>query len=154
MHNKAQSHRLRSGRYSCAGQAYLITMVTAARAPVFESLAAARSLVQVLQQEQRLTRAQTLAFVVMPDHLHWLMQLGEVCTLSQCVHSVKSMSSRQHGPGLWQAGFHDRTLRREDDLRAIARYIVANPLRAGLVQQLGDYPHWDACWLQGDGEVV
>ncbi len=30
---------------------------------------------------------------------------------------------------------------------AIARYIVANPLRAGLVKKLGDYPYWDSIWL-------
>jgi hypothetical protein len=29
----------------------------------------------------------------------------------------------------------------------VARYIVANPLRAGLVEHLGDYPLWDAVWL-------
>jgi putative transposase len=29
----------------------------------------------------------------------------------------------------------------------IARYIVANPLRAGLVAKVGDYALWDACWL-------
>jgi len=28
-----------------------------------------------------------------------------------------------------------------------ALYIVANPLRAGLVERLGDCPHWDAVWL-------
>ena len=33
------------------------------------------------------------------------------------------------------------------DLRELARYVVANPLRAGLVQSLRDYPHWDAEWL-------
>ncbi len=29
----------------------------------------------------------------------------------------------------------------------IARYIIANPLHAGLVKQVGDYPFWDAVWL-------
>jgi hypothetical protein len=29
----------------------------------------------------------------------------------------------------------------------MARYVVANPLRAGLVQKLGDYPLWDAIWV-------
>jgi hypothetical protein len=29
----------------------------------------------------------------------------------------------------------------------MARYVVANPLRAGLVKRLGDYPLWDAIWL-------
>ncbi|MNR61582.1 hypothetical protein D3C85_1833710 [compost metagenome] len=50
------------------------------------------------------------------------------------------------GP-LWQHGFHDRAIRREEDLQAVARYIVANPLRAGLVERIGDYPLWDAVWL-------
>ncbi len=43
--------------------------------------------------------------------------------------------------------FHDRAMRKEEDLKAAARYIVANPLRAGLVERCGDYPLWDAVWL-------
>jgi hypothetical protein len=31
-----------------------------------------------------------------------------------------------------------------------ARYVVANPLRAGLAQSLGHYSHWDAVWLEAD----
>jgi len=48
---------------------------------------------------------------------------------------------------VWQPGFHDHALRKEEDVRAVARYVVANPLRAGLVQRIGDYPHWNAIWL-------
>jgi len=48
---------------------------------------------------------------------------------------------------LWQKGYFDRALRREEDLKAMARYIVANPLRAGLVEHIGQYPLWDAIWL-------
>jgi len=29
----------------------------------------------------------------------------------------------------------------------VARYIVANPIRAGLVDNIGQYPYWDAVWL-------
>jgi len=32
-------------------------------------------------------------------------------------------------------------------LRRVARYVVANPMRAGLVKQIGDYPLWDAIWV-------
>lgn len=53
------------------------------------------------------------------------------------------------GRKIWQAGFHDHAVRREEDLAGIARYIVANPLRAGLVDAIGDYPLWDALWLPG-----
>ena len=51
------------------------------------------------------------------------------------------------GARLWQTGFHDHALRREEDLAATARYLIANPLRAGLVQRVGDYPFWDAVWV-------
>jgi putative transposase len=154
MQKKAQGHRLRSGRYSYAGQVYLITMVASRRECVFADFHNARCVVKVLQQEQRLQRADTLAFVVMPDHVHWLMQLRDGMTLARCVQGVKSMVSRQIGRAVWQDGFHDRAMRREDDLQAIARYIVANPLRAGLVAQLSEFAHWDACWLTGDHALL
>lgn len=48
---------------------------------------------------------------------------------------------------VWGRGFHDRALRREENLRAVARYIVANPLRAGLVGNVLDYPYWNCVWL-------
>ncbi len=61
---------------------------------------------------------------------------------SRAVMATGSVQSR-----VWQKGYHDRAVRREEDLRHIARYIVANPLRAGLVRKVGDYPLWDAIWL-------
>ena len=48
---------------------------------------------------------------------------------------------------LWQAGFHDRAIRSDEDLLVVARYVVANPLRAKLVDRLGDYPFWNSVWL-------
>ena len=147
MAKKAGSHRLRIGRHSQAGQVYLLTMVTLNRQAVFAEFQAARCLIRTLHAEDRLGRARTWAYVLMPDHLHWLMQLGEHVDLARCVQGVKSLVSRQLGQTVWQPGFHDRAMRKEEDLQALARYIVANPLRAGLVKRVGDYPHWDAMWL-------
>lgn len=56
-------------------------------------------------------------------------------------------SARAIGRQLWQANYHDHAMRNEEDLPSLARYIVANPLRAGLVARIGDYPLWDAVWL-------
>jgi REP element-mobilizing transposase RayT len=90
----------------------------------------------------------------MPDHLHWLVVLGEQETLASLVRSLKSFTGRlvnmrRGAPGtpVWQAGYHDHAVRAEEDIRAVARYLVANPLRAGLVSDIGAYPHWDAIWL-------
>jgi putative transposase len=141
------SKELRKGRYSQANQIYSITTVTEDREPIFNDFNAARALIRLLKNEQQLGRANTLAFVIMPDHMHWLMELTGQADLSRILQSVKGLSAKQAGRHFWQPGFHDRALRKEEDVQAIARYIVANPLRAGLVKRIGDYPHWDAIWL-------
>jgi REP element-mobilizing transposase RayT len=147
MADQPHSHSLRTGRHTQAGQIYLLTTVTADRQPVFADFLAARCLIRCLQQAALLRQADTLAFVVMPDHLHWLMQLGEGIDLSRCMGSVKSITARQLGIPFWQKGFHDHAVRKEEDLPAVARYVVSNPVRAGLVKRVGEYPHWDAIWL-------
>jgi len=94
-----------------------------------------------------------MAFVVMPDHLHWLVQLIGERSLSESVGVIKSCSARNINAGvgregtIWQRGFYDRAIRKDDDLAGIARYIIANPLRAGIVTSVADYPLWDAIWL-------
>ena len=147
MSNPSHSKELRKGRVSQAGQIYLVTTVTQSRCPVFARFDAARLLIDVLRQESASGRAQTLAFVVMPDHLHWLLVLDEGAVLSAVVQAVKSVSAHRLGAKLWQRGFYDRAIRREEDVQAVARYVVANPVRAGLVARVGDYAHWDAVWV-------
>ena len=140
---------LRKGRHSIPGQVYLVTAVTAHRQPVFRHLYRARSAVRFLYDDDIRRHAITYAYVVMPDHVHWLMQLRDIGHLSTVVRLYKSKVSRRLGWGIWQRGFHDRALRVEENVVAMSRYIVANPLRAGLVKEIGDYPHWDAVWLTG-----
>ena len=147
MRSLPHASSLRLGRHSEPGRIYLITTVTQDRRPVFRDLTAARVLVRALMREQAENRASTLAYVVMPDHLHWLMQLGDDRPLPGVVRAIKAVTAHRLGHALWQKGFHDHALRRDEDMVAMARYIVANPLRAGLAQRLGDYPHWDAVWV-------
>ena len=46
---------------------------------------------------------------------------------------------RAHRP-LWQEGYYDRVLREGDDPKQVARYIIENPIRAGLAQSANEYP--------------
>jgi REP element-mobilizing transposase RayT len=140
---------LRQGRASIAGMAYLVTTVTCQREPLLREFETARILAHTINSDT----ATTLAYVIMPDHLHWLLQLQSGATLAQLLQRVKSISAHrinQHlgrcGP-IWQRSYHDHAVRNEEDLRQLARYIVANPVRAGLVTTVKDYPHWDAIWL-------
>ena len=55
----------------------------------------------------------SLAWVVMPDHVHWLFQLGEAQTLSSVVKSFKARSAQRvnrylnRQGALWQKAFYD-----------------------------------------------
>ena len=147
MQPRPRSHALRIGRHSLEGQIYLVTATTACREPCFLDFALARRLVLALRHEEAIGRARTLTFVVMPDHLHWLLVLTSVAPLGRVVGSVKSVVAHAAGRPMWQSGFHDHALRAEEDVADIARYIVRNPLRAGIVVRTGLYPHWDSIWV-------
>ncbi|CAH0162132.1 hypothetical protein SRABI102_00814 [Stenotrophomonas lactitubi] len=108
-------------------------------------------LVDTLRFIERNGFSHSLAWVVMPDHLHWLMEL-QMGTLAQCMAVLKSLSSRllnrqlgQKGP-LWQHGYHDHAVRTDESLHEKAMYILANPVRAGLASELGEYPHAWCRW--------
>lgn len=146
------SKRLRIGRYDEPNRIYLLTTNTLDREPIFKHFRLGRLVVQQFRIAQNLGLATSLAWVVMPDHFHWLISL-EKGSLADLMRRVKSKSTRvvnavagRQGR-LWQPGFHDHAVRRDESLEGVARSIVANPLRAGLVKKCGDYPLWDAIWL-------
>ena len=144
---------LRWGRYSAPGQLYHVTTCTKNRQPLFADATCARLVIRQMRALHEDASVSTLAWVLMPDHLHWLFELGERHALDQVLKRFKGRSGQslcqqlQQPGSVWQPGYHDHALRREEDVQAIARYIVANPLRAGLVERIGDYPWWDAVWL-------
>ena len=142
---KQRGHTLRNGRCSIPGCCYLITAVTTDRTPIFRDHTHARLAARAFYADSVRAHGQTLAYVVMPDHVHWLLKLEG--SLSEGVRLYKSTVSVQIDGPVWQRGFHDHALRQEEDLLATARYIVANPLRANLVKSVGAYPYWNAAWL-------
>ena len=152
MPTRSHANQLRTGRYSQSGQVYLLTAVTHLREPVFSDWRAGRLVVNQFRHVQTEGYADSLAWVVMPDHFHWLLELQKG-SLGDLMCQVKSKSTRSVNGAtgrkgrLWQTSFHDRALRKEDDLVKMARYVVANPLKAGLVGRIGDYPLWDAVWV-------
>jgi REP element-mobilizing transposase RayT len=145
--------QLRKGRRSLANQIYHISSCIRDGRNFLCPFECRRAVVRSMRREQEANHAETLAFVVMPDHFHWLFSLEGRRSLSVSVNTVKSFSAREINRILgrrgkvWQRGFYDRAIRREEDLEHVARYIVANPLRAGIVDAIGDYPFWDAKWL-------
>ncbi len=92
----------------------------------------------------------------MPDHWHGLIQLGEDDSLSKRIGLLKSNTARclklaEPDIGrVWDRSFQDHALRDErEELLDTARYLVMNPVRAGLVTRIGNYSYWDAVWVCG-----
>lgn len=143
---------MRKGRFSQSNGIYLVTTVTDQRVPWFADFSLAKIICQSMEDPDCILDSKNLCWVVMPDHIHFLVQLGD-SDLSQVVRQLKARSAlklnREMGRSgaFWFCGFHDLAVRKEDDLLGIARYIVANPVRAGLVRRVVDYPFWNAVWL-------
>ncbi|MGO1072479.1 REP-associated tyrosine transposase [Lysobacter sp. CA199] len=147
---------LRRGRASEAGRIYLLTFVTEHRQPWFADTRLAEAAVSALLDARSWRHSTLLAWVLMPDHWHGLVELDERDCLPALARQLKCASSRRVRAVLgqvvpaavWARAYHDQALRREDALLATARYVVMNPVRAGLVRRVREYPYWGAVWAR------
>ena len=89
----SHGYRLHTGRISEIGRGYLITTVTHKRQKFFSEFTPARSAICELRHCDEIGLCYTLAFVLMPDHLHWLFQL-RAGSLSSLVQRFKSRSAK------------------------------------------------------------
>lgn len=152
-HKKPGHAALRRGRISTAGQLCLVTFSTHRRQPLFSNPRLAMDAAREIHDPRSWQKARLLAWVLMPDHWHGLIELGEGESLPELMRAFKGNVSRRlrlQWPALgpvWAKSFHDRALRHTEDAFAATRYIVMNPLRAGLAHRAGGYPFWDAVWI-------
>jgi putative transposase len=86
-------------------------------------------------------------YCFMPDHVHLLVQgTRDDADLKAFAGRAKQYSGfyfrRQAGKTLWQRYGYERVLRKDEDTVAVAKYIINNPLRAGIVKDVMQYPFW------------
>lgn len=152
-YGKSGHRALRKGRRSLPGYSYLVTFTTFQRIAFFEDPIHAASLCRSLHRLEVWNYNLLSAWVLMPDHLHLLLTLRPRQSLSPVVQKTKANTSRalrSQLPGttrVWAPAFHDRLIGRNETMKNIARYIVLNPVRAGLADRVGNYPYWNALWL-------
>ena len=81
----------------------------------------------------------------MPDHVHLLLEGAQESDLPRFIQDFKQRTAFEYrrtlGQFLWQKSYYDHILRKEEDVRDVARYIIGNPVRAGLVATAKDYPY-------------
>jgi putative transposase len=139
-------HPPRLSLFSYTGlQRYFVTMCTAGRQRVFECEAWDSLVLVHFRQSAARHDSALLAYCFMPDHLHLLIEArDEGGNLLSLVSDAKQRSGyayrRLTGCALWHRGFYDHVLRDEERTLAIVRYIMTNPVRAGLANRVGGYP--------------
>ncbi len=146
-----ESHRLRLARCSMAGLTYHVTFRTLANDGL-HSPQAKTLLIESLRYATSQAWYEVLGFVIMSNHVHLILTIGEAKGLADLLGSIKKWTARRinaasgsHG-NLWQDGFHEHALRTEVDLRKAQEYVAHNPVKAGLTEAPGEY-RW--CWVPG-----
>lgn len=137
--------RLSPDAYNIHGQPFSITLCVADRRPVFGDPALAREAVDRLIALSSECGVALHAYCVMPDHIHVLCSPNGDTGVVEIVRLLKgrlATALRRLGVTghLWQRSFHDRAIRREENLVEVIRYILHNPVRAGLVEDWQLYP--------------
>jgi len=79
------------------------------------------------------------AYCLMPDHVHVLCEgTDDEADLLEFVRLFKQRTAYLFKR---KTGFFDRHLRADEDLLQAIRYVLANPVRAGLVDRVEAWPH-------------
>ena len=134
---------LRAGRQSVPAEWYVVTTCSAGLD--------LRPAASIIIEQARALEAEGLiklyTIVVMPDHCHLVFELNTGPELARVMQLLKGRSSRaanrrlqRRGP-LWQDGFHEHLLHSPREAYAAWWYVLANPVRRGLVARWEDHPH-------------
>jgi len=98
-----------------------------------------------------------LAWVVMPNHVHVLVETLHGIPLPRIVRQWKTYTARtinaafgRSGP-LWQSDYYDRFIRDQRHLGRATIYIHANPVMARLVEEPAQWPHSSARFVEALG---
>jgi putative transposase len=97
-------------------------------------------------------RYRLIEWVVMPNHVHLLVELFSEWLLPEILRSWKSFTAHEAnrilgtvGP-FWQEDYFDRFIRDSKHFENAKQYIRENPVTAGLVKLAEDWPCSSASW--------
>jgi len=134
-------------RYYEQGAAYYITSVTEKRQRIFEDSRACEFLIKCLEYHKLIYSFKFFGFVIMPEHLHCVIQPAPGTTISEIMRHIKGNFARNFNRivrtrgYIWQQSFYDRMIRDETHILAEIDYMHNNPVRAGLVALPEDYKY-------------
>jgi REP element-mobilizing transposase RayT len=145
--HKGRRSELRKGRVSVAGGSYFLTKCLLDRGlDTFSRAGFAEILIDSFVWARDQGWYRLLGFVVMPDHYHLVIGLGERKPLDRVMQSLNRFTAGQVNEALdrsgmlWEEGYYDHLLRDRRDFDAVLEYVHNNPVEAGLVELQEDWP--------------
>ena len=124
---------------------YFLTFCTHERRQLFVDPERVAVVSTQIQRAALDLRFAVLAYCYMPDHVHLLAEgLADDSDCRQFISRAKQYSGFHYraafGQRLWQRYGFERVLRGDEAAVSVARYILENPVRAGLVEDVRAYP--------------
>jgi putative transposase len=96
-------------------------------------------------------RYRVIAWCVMPNHAHIVVEQLEGWPLANIVHSWKSFTANKvnralgRSGALWHREYFDRFMRDDQHLSGTVQYVEQNPVKSGLVERSEDW-RWSSAW--------
>lgn len=157
-------------RSTTQGGIYFFTLVTYKRRKIFCNADFLHVFKQSIKYIQHRYPFEILAWVQMPDHLHciWQMPIDDAnysmrwsqikrlttqsCPQYHLSHDKLNASKiKRNEKGVWQRRFYEHEIRNEQDLKNHLDYLHYNPVKHGLVDNVGDWQYSSFHRLVGEG---
>ena len=145
---KYRNHNLRKGRTSIPRAYYHIIINTYRRQQLLANDNVASIIFETFDWLETESRLKWICIMIMPDHVHAIIELGTGQTLPKVLHSPKLFTARKINKYLsrrghfWQPEYREWGVRNEAALNNMIRYCYVNPVKKGLVERPRDYPYW------------
>lgn len=144
--NKRKRIRLNRDLYGEPQRIFSITLSTLHRQSLFTVQDMTTEFVESLRNSASRYDLSILIYCFMPDHVHLLVQNGEHSDLIRFINSYKSWTTKvawKYGfeGSVWQRSFYDHILRNDESVERHIRYIIENPVRAGIADTWIEHPY-------------
>ena len=149
----------RAPRNTAPGQIHHVTNRGNRRAVIFHKPGDFKAFVKVLKDAAAKFSIRPIAFCLMSNHWHIVVQPKEDVSISTYMHWVTGTHVRRYhahyglvGLGhLYQDRFDNEACKDERQLLSMIRYVEANPLKARMVERAEDW-RWSSLWLREHGD--
>ena len=129
-------------RFQRAEALHCITFSCFHRLPFLEAPGPKETIEAILEQIRARHQARVYAYVLMPEHIHLLINEPPSILVAQFLKALKQITSRKLRDDhrqFWQPRYFDANIRGEAARSEVIRYIHRNPVKRGLVASPGDY---------------